>query len=556
MVEEVGDLNAGVGGEVVALGVQLGLVPGVGQGGVSVVVHAVGGGVALGGEDVVEGVMGVVAHGEVVVAGGEDVPGGAVGVVAGQEVALHGHGEGLALAGGQLGGLVKANQVDGGLLHVVFLLVVAVGGLGVDLHHVLARYVSGVGHLDLHQVAVARGVVGHAQQLLLEGGVAQAVAEGIGHLVGVAPAAAGGGAHAALGIAGAHDGVLIAGLIVLVAHIDALGVDDVVVDLTAAIGDVGAVGVDLVHIAPHLGVITGVGNGGGGEGVDGIGVHGAAGGVDLAGENVGHALKGHGAGIAAQQAGVHAIALQPAQLHGLLGVDDHHDRAEHAGVLLLLEVGHERFLVDAQAQQTVAVGAVESVVVALAAHPGEDHDGRVVVAVLPGGLIGLHVGDGGLDDLGVGGLAQSAVHVLGQGDVHVLLAQDLLHGGVEGHGGDGGDGGGAGGGIVGAVAEDGHLAALSKGQGGVLIAQQHGALLHLEDVFGGHGHLQLQSRLLVGVVSAELAGVVGGVHLGAVVHGDDLTGGYVQSLVDGAGILKHQGGGRDGEQHEEGHQGG
>ena len=278
--------------------------------------------------------MSIAADGQVVVACAEDVGLGTVGVVAGQEVTADGDLQRLACARLQQIGLVVVHQLDGGFLHLVLLLVVAVGGLGVHFHNVLAGHITGVGNGDLDLVGVGGGIVLHAVQRLVKGGVAQAVAEGIAHFLGVVPAvAAVEGTGGAVGIAGAHDGIFVAGLVVLVAHIDALRVDDVVVDVLIA--------VDLVVVVQLSGIAPGahafhpaVDHGGSGQGVGSVGVHGAAGGVHGAVQHLCNGLAAVAAGHAGQQAGVDVVLIQEAQLHLELGSDDDHDGLEHAGLLL------------------------------------------------------------------------------------------------------------------------------------------------------------------------------------------------------------------------------
>ena len=178
----------------------------------------------------------------------------------------------------------------------------------------------------------------HAQQLLRKVGVAFACTEGVHHLVGIIPSAVLAGVYAfgAVGVVDAQHLILIAGLIVLIAHIDALGVYQVLVLIQAG---------EVVE-----GKVTGILHGGGAEGVSGIGDGVAAGGVGLTAQNLSHTRHTVVAGVADPQAGVHTVVGQPAQIHSVAGVHHHNDFAELAGIfdevegvdLLLMEgqLGH------------------------------------------------------------------------------------------------------------------------------------------------------------------------------------------------------------------------
>lgn len=115
--------------------------------------------------------MDVVADGHVVVALTEDVALGGGVIVAGQQVLVALDGQGLRRAGLEQAGLAKVEQLDGGLLHQVGLLILAVGSLRVDLHGALAGHLAGVGDGDGHGDGVLADL--DAVERLLKGGVAQ-----------------------------------------------------------------------------------------------------------------------------------------------------------------------------------------------------------------------------------------------------------------------------------------------------------------------------------------------------------------------------------------------
>ena len=136
-------------------------------------------------------------------------------------------------------------------------LIVAVGRLRIDLYDApacrRARVADGDGYGDRIRIEVRHGI-----ERLREGRIAQPVPEGIDHLIGIVPCAAHRADSASRIIAIKH-GVLVAGLIVLIPRIDALGEDHVVFRARVAhrlsrdIGDVifiGRVGERL--IVPRL----------------------------------------------------------------------------------------------------------------------------------------------------------------------------------------------------------------------------------------------------------------------------------------------------------------
>ena len=210
--------------------------------------------IALGSENILHRVVGVSGGGQVVVAGIQNVGARAVGVKAGQLTPVHRHGDGLTLAGLEQAGLAKAHQLHGGLFHAVFPVVVGVGGLCVDLHRLLAGHIAGVGDTNRHKVLIPVTVILHIEIGVFKAGVGQSVAEGERHHAVVIKVAR---------VAGAHDGVLIAGLIVFVADVDAL-----------VINHVGAgIGGNFAALVPRIGDGSEVAHGGGGEVVVAVGIH-------------------------------------------------------------------------------------------------------------------------------------------------------------------------------------------------------------------------------------------------------------------------------------------
>ena len=546
--KQVGDGLAGDGGHGVSGLIKGGVVPfgrqpGVPGGGHAALVRA------LGGQDVVDGVMGVFAHGEVVIAVLQDVGLGVHVVVGGQILLLHRNGKVLGVTGGdEL--LVEAAQLHRGLLHLVVDIILGVGGLEVDLHGVLAVHRAGILHVHLHLEGIALLLDGEVG--VLEGGVAQAVAEGEGHV----------GAIVILpGVALVQHIVLIPRLVVAVAHVDALLVHHVVPVALADAG-VGVVlgGGHVVIRAVGIGVRAEVLHGGGGVVVLEEGVHDAARGVHRAGQDVGHGGDAGHAHIADPQHRVDAVVVHKVQLEGVGGVEQHHDLLEGALLLELLQVLQHLDLLFAQAQ-VVAIGHIglqlgqaAGQVRPLAAGPGQHHQGHVAV-LGPGALQGIgilapgHLIDAVLRLVAAGGVG---VHPLVAGagvklpllGVDGIVAEGPVDGGLEGDGVVRGHLAGAGAAVQqvkAGLGEGGELGARGQGQGVVPVDQQ-GRALRLNVVaqllFKGH------EVVFVLVIAPEIDFGVG--------VGDDLLGLGPQGHVDSGGKGVGDGDGHDAHHQQQG----
>ena len=290
----------------------------VGERGIAGSRHAIGDTLDLGGEDVVHGVMGVLADGDVVGAVLDDVGARTMRVEAREQGGIDGDLERLALAGLEELGLVVGYEGDGSFLDAVLTVIFGVGSLGVDLHGVLARDVSGVGdgHLDDDGLEVLpldlKVGVG-------ERGVGKAMAEGVHNLGGVVEVT---------GVALAEHGILIARLVVAVAHVDALEVAHVVVARGLAVR------IEVLVVAVVLG-------GGAGERVGHEGIDGMAGGVDGAGEDARQRLGAVGAGGRHEENRLDGREVgDPVELERARGVDDQDDLVEVViEVLQDLELG-------------------------------------------------------------------------------------------------------------------------------------------------------------------------------------------------------------------------
>ena len=460
-VGKVGHGGGLVGGAGIALAVDHGVLHGIGP--------------------AVDGLVGVVHEPDLVIAGLQHIAAGAEGIEGGHVLRGKGHGHGLGGAGLQQAGLGKADQRHMGLLDAAL----GIGGGVIDLHHVLARSVAGIG--DLHLQGDGAAAVHIGLNALLKAGVAQAVAEGVLDGAVIVDEAVGRG-----------------GLVVAVAHVDALGILHVVAGVQVAVSKV-----------------AGVPEGGGRGQIIGIGVHQTAGGVHRTGEHFAHRVEAHRAGAAHPEGRVHAV-LQEAQLHGVGGVDEHDDLGEALGLdqrQQILLVLRQLQVVPPVVGLAVARGKhILGQVAALAADAGEDDDRRVGEVLR---LLQDRVGVGGGGDLCGGEVGAGVAALLGAlhagvpVELHqlfvdlqagVLQALDHVHIG-------GGVAGAAAGAAVdrvdGAVAEEVDPGAAGQGQGAVFVAEQDDALLlqtlsHGKALFRGLGH-------------AEHVGAPGG--LGAGDHG-------------------------------------
>ena len=518
------------------------------QGSVAFGGHAVSGGLALDVQDVVGSLVGVVSNGQVVGAFGDDVHAGVQRVVSGQEVLGHFDSHDLALAGLQQLGLAVANELDGGLFDLPLLVVLGVGLLGVDLHGLLAGGLAGVGDLHGHGVGrvgaiLSGGLVslggdhhdflgdlvflGNGQVRHLEGGVAQAVAEGIANHVLIGELA---------GVGGAQDDVLIAGLGVLVAQVDAFLVHNVLVVTVAHVVLVGAgigVGAEVVlHGVEHV--------------IDPPGIRQRTGGGDSAGDHVAHGPQTGLADGAHPQGGVNGVILVLQEVHGdgVGAVDDDGDGGDVALVLQFSQAFQDGLLFFVQLEVVVVQHVVEVVaghVVAFAADTANHEDdmlahadGVVAVFIL---VVALDLGPLLLADLVVVALQlvlnvpvqQGLVgHVEAGADHHVVVVGGAV--GVHSAGA-----GAAVDGIHHGDADQGHVSALVQGQDVVIILQQNDTFaLHLADQRVA-GSLQL----LNGGVDALVVALVAFVH-SAFLH-DDLGGGGLEELMHLARVGRSDG---------------
>ena len=306
--------------------------------------------------------MGVAGQGQVVRAGFQNVGARAPRVVGTQLLLLHRDRQVLGLARLEQLGLGEAGQFHGRLLDGVGAVVIGVGALEVELGHVAAGHVARVGHIHGGHVAIVRLV--HRVIGPVKARVRKTMAKGGVHLACVIEVAR---------VALAQHAVLVAGLVVAVAHVDALGVREVLgVGHDVRVEEV----VRLVAVGDE--VVAEVLHGRRARGVGGVGVHQAAGRVHEAGQHVAHGVD---AGLSGRAHPEHGVRVgQVAQRNGVGGVE-HHDHTVEMGTRLVEQVPllcRELQVADRQ------VGR-------LAARSADDHHGgigvvRVAVAQLVGEL--------------------------------------------------------------------------------------------------------------------------------------------------------------------------
>ena len=489
--------------------------------------HAVVRGVALGCQHIVQGIVGIIANRQIVASLGENVAARSIiggGVVAGKQILVNGNSDGFGSAGSQQTGLAIAHNGNGGFFNLVLRLISAIGGLGVQLHHALTGNVTGVG--DGHRGGDLVVFHLYAVQLLLEGGIAQTIAEGVLHFIGIVPGAGTGqSAHGAGSAALVHHAVGVTGFVVAVADVNVFRLEgDVFGALVRADG-----AVDFVNIGKLRRLRTGVDHGRSRQGAGCVGVHNLAGGIDHALQNLGHAGEALVSGIANEQNGI-GIVLDFMNLHLIRAVqqDDYLVKVGTHQLQQIPLVFVQGKAADAAGHTALIVHILHDEVSTFRSLPGEDHHGGIAVfleaidILLVEGLILLRSGSGTGDGDGhaAKGLLQFAT---GGGAFLQSAPQSLVYlealcfqcgfqvDGIEVAVFDLCTGRGALiGRVNGTVTKDGNARFAGKGQSAVLVQQQRCTLAHLVYVLlqgGGNGLC-----LGFGIVKcAKLALVIGGV---------------------------------------------
>ena len=342
--------------------------------------HTVGCGVTFGGQNIVQCIMGIFANGQVVIAIGQDIAACAVmggGIIAGQQVLVHRDGDCFGSTGGQFLRFAEACQLDGGFLNAVLALVIAVRGLCVQLHNGLTGHIAGVRHGNFRGDLVIAHI--HAVQLLVKRGVGQAITEGVLHFIGVIPGrSAFQCANRSGGVALAHNGIGVTGLIVTVANVDAFGLEGHVLSVLILTDR----GVDLVHVGKLRGTGAGVYSGRGGEGIGRVSIGQMAGGVDRTFQDLSHARKALMARVTDEQDGV-GVGDDVLHLHLVGAVQQDNDL-----VKVLADHFQQVALVLVQGQTAdggaVSVDVVHQNVLTFGALACEHDDGGIFVIIGPG----------------------------------------------------------------------------------------------------------------------------------------------------------------------------
>ena len=303
MVELIGDLHTGRGVELVGRGIHGAVCRGVGCNKSSVAVggHAIFHSLALGREDVVDRFVCVFSRSDIVITCVQNVGLSIDVVVRLQLLLIKGDLHRLACAGSQLCSFGIAHQLHSSLFHLVCLVVIGIGALCIDLYDILAGHITRIGDLDRHGagIAIPAGIIIRPLKIR----VGQAVSKGIHHSIRIV---------VITGIALTQHLILVASLVVAVANIDALFVADVVVlGEVAILIVVGKVAEVLRRRAVH--------------GIHFIGIHGAAGGIHLAGEDLCQRAQTVITHSGSRDDRVDAgIILHPAQIDRCAGVEQQH----------------------------------------------------------------------------------------------------------------------------------------------------------------------------------------------------------------------------------------
>ena len=329
----------------------------------------------------------------------------------------------------------------------MLLVIVGVGQADIQLHNILAGHTAGVGDGDLGGDGLIVQIHVQIIQRLGEGGVGQAVAERIGNLIVIVPCAAGGGAHGGGSVTLIHNGVKVAGLVVLVANVDVLSLDNGIIHLNVGVG------VRPLQVTEVLGS-------GRVRVLDCVGVGQMAGGIDIAREDVRHAVEAVAARQTNLQDSVNAcIILNLLYLHRAGVVQQHDDLAAvgsfggDSGVdQIALIIGQAQGVGLVQVLGRVNAGSAGLIGTVLGGRTRNRDNHHVVVihAVLPGSILavqrslarllaGKHTGCGGCSDvvvlnrtapaldLGLKGGLQGLVHI-GHSLVHAeAFRLECLH---------------------------------------------------------------------------------------------------------------------------------
>ena len=286
VIELIGDFCAGDEVFGVSGGIELFLFIAADKGGVSVSIHAVSCGIALCSKDVVESRMAVGTDSEVVGTGVYNVCLGTVGIISAEGFFRNLNAYSFVCSRGNVSGFYKSAEFDGRLFNEICTVIIRVGGLHVDFDDILSSFITDVVDRYLH----CEGIGIFCQRIIGIGkvGVAEAVTEGILHLLGIVIFAC-----FRIGVALPEDGVFITGFVITVTDVDVLSVNGEGVFRALFI-----LGVREFTIVKNLGSRSA-------ERVKSIGVDQAARGVDLTGQCLGDRADTFLSGITDPEAGLY-----------------------------------------------------------------------------------------------------------------------------------------------------------------------------------------------------------------------------------------------------------
>ena len=360
--------------------------------------HTVVHGSALRRQHVVDCFVSAVADGEVVVTGVQNIVALSSrrvihsGIPACQVLKVRRDGNCLALSGLEDLSLAKIQKLDRGLLHAVLDVILRVRCGDVELYGVLARDITGICDGNCGGRCFGSQVYLHVVNLLVKRCVGEAVSEGIGHFILVHPGAAC-ASHFRIRRALVKDKVRIAGLIVLVACVDALRLHDRVVH-----GD-GRICVGPLQVAVVLGRRAQ-------RVLYGISVGQVTGGVSCAAQDICHAVEAVASRCADLEDRVYAVIVGDLlDLHGVAVVQQDDDLAAVCGLGLYC-CRDEVSLIVGQSQRIGLIQAVSGIyagftgcvvrVLGTCAADRDDHHIAGVQAVSPARVRAVQLCDGRL----------------------------------------------------------------------------------------------------------------------------------------------------------------
>ena len=176
------------------------------------------------------------------------------------------------------------------------LVIIGVGGLGIDLHRFFAGHIAGIGDREGDFEFIGLFVILNDHIRVGKSGIAETEAKGISNIAAVGIAAC---------IACTHHIVLVTSLKIFIAYINTFLVDHIGAgmgrDVAAVIAAVGG-GYEVLHSRGSIIVVA-------------VGIHQRTGRVDLAGKNFCHGIHTGDAHIADPQRCIHSVGVALQEVH-------------------------------------------------------------------------------------------------------------------------------------------------------------------------------------------------------------------------------------------------